>query len=245
MDLYPAIDLRQGRCVRLVQGDYSRQTVYGGDPLAMAQELEADGAPWIHVVDLDAARTGRPENRAVVTAIAEAVSVPVQAGGGLRDEFSAEALLGSGVTRIVMGTAAVEDPSMVRRVAARHPGRVALGLDARRGEVAVRGWTEGTGSGPEEVLVRFEDAGLGAVVVTDIARDGTLEGPDLGGLASVLTATSLPVISSGGVGSLGDLQALAGLEAGGRTLAGAIVGKALHEGAFTVGEAMAACAPSG
>ena len=245
MDLYPAIDLRQGRCVRLVQGDYSRQTVYGGDPLSVAKELEADGAPWLHVVDLDAARTGRPENRAVVTAIAEAVSVPVQAGGGLRDEFSAEALLGSGVTRIVMGTAAVEDPSMVRRVAARHPGRVALGLDARRGEVAVRGWTEGTGSGPEEVLVRFEDAGLGAVIVTDIARDGTLEGPDLGGLASVLTATSLPVIASGGVGSLGDLRALAGLEAGGRTLAGAIVGKALHEGAFTVGEAMAACAPSG
>ncbi|MDP8992111.1 MAG: HisA/HisF-related TIM barrel protein, partial [Actinomycetota bacterium] len=135
--------------------------------------------------------------------------------------------------------------SMVRRVAARHPGRVALGLDARRGEVAVRGWTEGTGRGAEDVLARFQDAGLGAVVVTDIARDGTLEGPDLGGLASVLTATSLPVIASGGVGSVGDLRALAGLEAGGRTLAGVIVGKALHEGAFTVGEAMAACAPSG
>ena len=245
MDLYPAIDLRGGKCVRLVQGDYALETVYAGDPLAVAREFEGDGAPWIHVVDLDAARTGYPENRPVVAAIADAVGVPVQAGGGIRDEFSAEALLGSGVTRIVMGTAAVEDPSMVRRVAARHPGRVALGLDARRGEVAVRGWTEGTGRGAEEVLARFQDAGLGAVIVTDIARDGTLEGPDLGGLASVLTATSLPVIASGGVGSLGDLRALAGLEAAGRTLAGAIVGKALHEGAFTVGEAMAACAPSG
>jgi phosphoribosylformimino-5-aminoimidazole carboxamide ribotide isomerase len=196
LDLYPAIDLRHGRCVRLVQGDYSRQTVYGGDPLEVARELEADGAPWVHVVDLDGARTGRPENRDVVTAIVEAVSVPVQAGGGIRDEFSAEALLGAGVARVVMGTAAVEDPAMVRRLATRHP-------------------------------------------------DGTLGGPDLGGLASLLAATALPVIASGGVGSLHDLRALAGLEARGRALEGVIVGKALHDGAFTVGEAMAACARSG
>ena len=245
MDLYPAIDLRHGRCVRLVQGDYSRQTVYGGDPLEVARELEADGAPWVHVVDLDGARTGRPENRDVVTAIVEAVSVPVQAGGGIRDEFSAEALLGAGVARVVMGTAAVEDPAMVRRLATRHPGRVALGLDARAGEVAVRGWTEGSGEATQEVLGHFEDVELGAVVVTDIARDGTLGGPDLGGLASLLAATALPVIASGGVGSLHDLRALAGLEARGRALEGVIVGKALHDGAFTVGEAMAACARSG
>lgn len=245
MDLYPAIDLRSGRSVRLVQGDYSRQTVYGGDPVAVAKELVADGAPWLHVVDLDAARTGRPENRALVSAIADAVHVPVQTGGGIRDEFSAEALLGSGVARIVIGTAAVEEPAMVRRLALRHPGRVALGLDARGGEVAVRGWTEGSGTAAAEVLHRFRDAELGAVVVTDIARDGTLGGPNLGGLTSVLVATSLPVIASGGVGSLADLRALAGLEAGGRRLAGAIVGKALHDGAFTVREAMAACAPSG
>ena len=244
MDLYPAIDLRNGRCVRLVQGGYSRQTVYDGDPLAVAKELEADGAPWVHLVDLDAARTGRPENRSVVTAICEALEVPIQAGGGLRDEFSAEAMLGSGVARIVMGTAAVEQPAMVRRLAARHPGRVALGLDARRGEVAVRGWTEGSGSKAEEVLGQFEGAGLGAVVVTDIGRDGTMGGPDLAGLVSMLRLTELPVIASGGVGSLEDIRALAGLEAGGRTLAGVIVGKALHDGAFTVGEAMAACARS-
>ncbi len=245
MQLYPAIDLRDGRCVRLVQGDYSRQTVYGGDPLAVAKELEADGAPWIHVVDLDGARTGRPENRAVLTAIVDAVSVPVQAGGGIRDEFSAEALLGAGVTRIVMGTAAVEEPAMVRRLAVRHPGRVALALDARGGEVAVRGWTEASDTAAEEMLARFQGVELGAVVVTDITRDGTLGGPDLRGLASVLAATRLPVIASGGVGSLGDLRALAGLEAEGRRLEGVIVGKALHDGAFSVGEAMAACAPSG
>ena len=245
MEVYPAIDVRGGRCVRLFQGDYSRQTVYRGDPLAVARELEADGAPWIHVVDLDAARTGRPENRAVVTAIAEAVSVPVQAGGGLRDEFSAEALLGAGVTRIVIGTAAVEEPAMVRRLAWRHPGRVAVGLDARDGELAVRGWTEGSGARFQEVLDRFGDAPLGAVVVTDIARDGTLGGPDLQGLASVLSTSPFPVVASGGVGSLDDLSALGRVEAAGRRLSGVIVGKALHEGAFSLGEAMGACTPSG
>ena len=245
MDLYPAIDLRGGRCVRLVQGDYSRETVYDGDPLAVARELEADGVPWIHVVDLDAARTARPENRAVVTAIVDAVGVPVQAGGGLRDEFSAEALLGAGVARVVMGTAAVEDPAMVRRVATRHPGRVALGLDARHGEVAVRGWTEGSGTGVADLLDRFKATPLGAVVVTDISRDGTMSGPDLAGLATVLAATALPVIASGGVGSLEDLRSLVEVQAAGRRLAGVIVGKALHDGAFSVGEAISACAPSG
>ena len=245
MDLYPAIDLREGRCVRLVQGDYSRQTVYGGDPLAVAKELEADGAPWIHVVDLDAARTGRPENRAVLTAIADAVGVPVQAGGGIRDEFSAEALLGAGVARIVVGTAAVEEPAMVRRLASRHPGRVAVGLDARRGELAVRGWTEGSGTRAEELLERFVDIPLAAVVVTDISRDGTMGGPDVEGLASVLSTSPFPVVASGGVGSLDDLRALGGITVGSRRLAGVIVGKALHDGVFTLGEAMMACTPSG
>ena len=245
MDLYPAIDLRGGRCVRLMQGDYSRQTVYDGDPLSVAREMEADGAPWIHVVDLDAARTARPENRAAVKAIAEAVGIPVQAGGGLRDEFSAEALLGTGVTRIVMGTAAVEDPGMVRRVASRHPGRVALGIDARHGEVAVRGWTEGSGTTVIDLLDRFRGTALGAVVVTDIWRDGTMGGPDVAGLASVMAATAVPVIASGGVGTLEDLRRLVDIEVSGRRLAGVIVGKALYEGTFTVEEAMAACAPSG
>ncbi|MDP9387427.1 MAG: 1-(5-phosphoribosyl)-5-[(5-phosphoribosylamino)methylideneamino]imidazole-4-carboxamide isomerase [Actinomycetota bacterium] len=239
--LYPAIDLRRGACVRLVQGDYARERVYGGDPVAVAREFEADGAPWLHVVDLDAARTGRPENRDVVAAIAAAVDVPVQAGGGIRDEFSAEALLDAGVARIVLGTAALEDPALLRRVAARHPGRVAVGLDARHGELAVRGWTQGSGRQAEDVLAAVEDAPLGAVVVTDISRDGMLAGPDVEGVAAVLGATRHPVIASGGVGSLDHLRALAAVTAGERRLAGAIVGTALHEGAFTVGEAVAAC----
>ena len=243
MELYPAIDLRGGACVRLVQGDYARERVYGGDPVEVALEFEADGAPWIHVVDLDAARTGRPANREVVAAIAEAVGVPVQAGGGIRDEFSAEALLDAGVTRIVLGTAVVEDPGLLRRVAARHPGRVAVGLDARGGEVAVRGWTEGSGRTLDEVLAVVEDAPLGAVIVTDISRDGMLTGPDVDGMAAVLSATRHPIVASGGVGTLDHLRALAAVHAGGRALAGAIVGTAIHEGVFSVREAVLACEP--
>jgi len=239
MDLYPAIDLRDGRCVRLYQGDYARETVYGDDPVAQAQAFEAAGAPWIHVVDLDAARTGVPENRDVVAAIAAGVSVPVQTGGGIRDEAAAETLFEAGVARVVVGTAALEDPAFVRRLAARHP--VTVGLDARGRDVAVRGWLEGSGSDLLDLARAFEDAGVAALVVTEISRDGTLEGPDLVGLADVLAATSIPVIASGGVGTLEDLQALAALESAQRTLSGAIVGRAIYEGRFTVPEAVAVC----
>lgn len=240
MDLYPAIDLRDGKCVRLVQGDYNQETVYGGDPVAVAQEFEEDGAPWVHVVDLDAARTGRPENRETVAAIAGGVGVPVQSGGGIRDEFSAEALLDLGVARIVIGTAALEQPKLVRRLAHRHPGRVAVGLDARDGEAAVRGWTEGSGVTVLEAIGWFADAGVAAFIVTDIARDGMLTGPDVHGLAKVLETTNAEVIASGGVGSIEDLRVLAELEAGGRKLAGAIVGKAIYEGVFSVADAVGA-----
>ena len=239
MDLFPAIDLRGGKCVRLLQGDYARETVYGGDPVAMAEEFEAAGAPWVHVVDLDAARTGRPENRDVVAAIAAAVSIPVQTGGGIRDEFSAEALLDSGVRRVVIGTAALEEPALVRRLAGRHPGRVVVGLDGRAGEAALHGWTEGSGVTVLDAVARFEDAGVAAFVVTDIARDGMLAGPDVDGLRAVLARTAVDVIASGGVASLDDLHRLALLP-----VAGAIVGKAIYEGVFSVEEAVAACAPS-
>jgi phosphoribosylformimino-5-aminoimidazole carboxamide ribotide isomerase len=238
MQLFPAIDVRDGKCVRLQQGDYSKETVYGGDPLAVAKEFEADGAPWVHVVDLDAARTGRPENRDVVAQIASSLAVPVQSGGGIRDEFSAEALLDAGVTRIVIGTAALEQPRLVRRLAQRHPGRIAVGLDARAGEAAVRGWTEGSGVTVLEAIGWFADAGVAAFVVTDIARDGMLTGPDVEGLARVLEATSAQVIASGGVGSLDDLRALRSLEFSGRSLAGVIVGKAIYEGVFSVSDAL-------
>ena len=242
MDLYPAIDLRAGRCVRLYQGDYGRETVYGTDPVAVARRFQAAGARWIHVVDLDAARTGVPENRVFIGSIAAAVhpAVAVQAGGGVRSRGDAEALFASGVARVVMGTAALESPDLVRRIAADH--EVAVGLDARGRELAVRGWTEAGGADPVDVARRFEDAGVRALVVTDIGRDGTLGGPDLEGLAGVLEATTVDVIASGGVGSLADLEALGSLTAGGRGLAGVIVGRALYEERFTLEEAIAACA---
>ncbi|MDQ6910322.1 MAG: 1-(5-phosphoribosyl)-5-[(5-phosphoribosylamino)methylideneamino]imidazole-4-carboxamide isomerase [Actinomycetota bacterium] len=245
MDLYPAIDLRGGRCVRLYQGDYGRETVYGTDPIALAETFAAAGARWIHVVDLDAARTGVPENRDTVAAIARAVAprVSVQAGGGIRDQESAEAMWAIGVARVVIGTAAVENPELVRELAADHP--VAVGLDARDGDAQLRGWTQASGHAVNEMAAWFEQAGVAALIVTDIGRDGTLGGPDVEGLASLLEATSLDLIASGGVGSLADLETLASLDAGGRRLSGVIVGKALHDGLFSVEEAIGACAASG
>lgn len=241
MQLFPAIDLRDGKCVRLKQGDYEQETVYGGDPVAQAREFEADGAPWIHVVDLDAARTGEPRNRDVVRSIASAVSIPVQTGGGVRDEFSAESLLRAGVQRVVIGTAATEQPALVKRLASRHPGRIAVGLDHRRGVLSVRGWTSESGDTVLDAVHRFEEMGVAAFIVTDIARDGMLGGPDLVGLGQVLAGTSVDVIASGGVHTLDDLRALAALESGGRRLAGAIVGTAIYEGVFGVDEGVAAC----
>jgi len=264
MDLYPAIDLRGGRVVRLYQGDFEKETAYGPDPVAVAVGYAASGARWIHVVDLDAARTGVPGNRSVIAAIAAAVgpAVNVQASGGVRDRASAEDLVAAGVARVVLGTAAVEHPELVRELAANH--QVAVAVDARGREVAVRGWTEGSGVDLFDLLARFDDCGVAAVIVTDISRDSTLGGPDLHGLAAVLGTTPIPVIASGGVGVLADLEALATLGAGraralppapgaaralpsapgaARALAGAIVGKALYEGRFTVEEGIAACGP--
>lgn len=224
--------------VRLHQGDYARETTYGDDPVGVARAYATAGAPWIHVVDLDAARTGDPVNRPVVAAIAAAVDVPVQTGGGVRDEAAASELLGAGVARVVLGTAAVEDPALVERLAARFPGQVAVGLDARGREVAVRGWTEGSGLDVVELAGRFEALGVTALVVTEISRDGMLEGPDVEGLGAVLGAVSVDVVASGGVASLDDLRTLAALRVDGRALAGAIVGTALYEGRFTLSDAL-------
>lgn len=238
MDLYPAIDLRGGRCVRLYQGDFDQETVYGEDPVAQALAFQAEGARWIHVVDLDAARTGDPVNRPVIAEIARAVDVPVQTGGGVRDEAAAAALVEAGVARVVVGTAAVEDPDLVPRLAREFP--VAVGLDAHGREVAVRGWVKGSGLDVVDLARRFTDAGVQALVVTEIGRDGTLAGPDTEGLAAVVAATDVPVIASGGVGTLDDLRALAALSVDGRRLAGAICGKAVYEQRFTVAEGVAA-----
>lgn len=249
MELYPSIDIRGGRCVRLRQGDYGAETVYSDDPVAVARGFVAAGARWVHVVDLDAARTGELVNYDTVAAVAEVVAGAgglVQAGGGVRTARAASTLWDAGVQRVVIGTAAVDDPGLVDRLAAARPGRVAVGLDTRHGEVAVRGWTARSGAGIADVLGRFGTGGVGAVVVTEIARDGMLGGPDLDGLAGVLDATALEVVASGGVASADDLRRLAALRApgSGRRLAGAIVGKALYEGRLTVEEGVAACAVS-
>lgn len=240
MQLFPAIDLRGGRCVRLYQGDYGRETVYGDDPVAQAEAFASAGAPWIHVVDLDAARTGEPTNRSAIAAIAAGVDVPVQTGGGIRDRASAEALFAAGVTRLVIGTAALDNPELVRELASE--GRIAVGLDVRGTEVAVHGWTEGSGRDAAEVAEGFAASGVEALVVTQIARDGTLEGPDVEGLAAMLAATDIDIVASGGIGTLAHLGSLSELRSGDRSPVGVIVGRALYEGAFTVEEALEALA---
>lgn len=236
MHLFPAIDVRGGRCVRLTQGDYDREKVYGDDPAAQAQLFEDQGAPWIHMVDLDAARTGDQTNLDAIAAAAAAVSVPVQVGGGVRTAAAAKRLFDVGVARIVIGTAAIKNPELVVELASDH--RVAVGLDAWGSDVAVDGWEQRTGRNLYEVIESFEDSGVEALVVTEIARDGMMTGPDVEGLGRVLATTAIPIVASGGVGSLDDLDELAALESAGRRLTGAIVGRAIYEGAFSVAEAM-------
>ncbi len=240
MDLYPAIDLRGGQCVRLYQGDFAQETVYGDDPVAQARRFADAGSPWIHVVDLDAARTGEPVNRPVIAAIAAAVGVPVQTGGGVRDDASADELIAAGIGRVVIGTAALDDPDWAMGLAARYPGRVALGLDVRGREVAVRGWVEGSGRQLADVAAQFDDAGFAALIVTQIDVDGAGTGPDVNLYAELLDTLETDLIASGGVGTADHLRTLAALGAESRPLVGAIVGKALYEGAFTIDEALAA-----
>jgi phosphoribosylformimino-5-aminoimidazole carboxamide ribotide isomerase len=240
MELYPAIDLFEGRAVRLVRGDFGDSTVYDDDPVAVAAGFAADGARWLHVVDLDAARSGEPVNRSIVVSIAQAVAVhgvQIQAGGGIRSEEAAAAMAEAGVARVVIGTAALEDPDLVRRVAERQP--VAVGIDGRAGQAAVRGWLAESATGVLDLLSRFEGAGVEAAIITEITRDGTLEGPDVELLRTALERSGLPLIASGGVGTIEHLMALAALEVDGRRLAGVITGKALYDGRFTVAEALA------
>lgn len=248
VELYCAVDVRGGRCVRLRQGDYEAEVVYDDDPVSVAAGMAEAGADWVHVVDLDGARSGRPENARVVAAIAAAVGVPVQAGGGVRSEAAAEAWLAVGVERVVLGTAALRDPEMVCSLA--RSNRVAVALDARSGRVATEGWLRPSERSVLEVAAEFSGTGVDALVVTDISRDGMLSGPDLDGLSRVLDATesdAVRVIASGGVASVGDLRALArlrGASGARRRLSGVIVGKALYEKRFTVAEAAAALASS-
>ena len=232
MQLIPAIDLRGGRCVRLHQGDFDQETIYGDDPVAVAKGFEAAGAEWIHVVDLDAAR-GQGSNRDLVTAVAAAVTARVQTGGGVRDG----SLLEAGLSRVVLGSLAVNDPRAAAQVIAAHPNGVAVGLDHRDGEVRTAGWEEGSGVRLLDAIAWPEFIGVAAFIVTNIERDATMAGPDLDGLRAVVEAAPAPVIASGGVGGLDDLRALRDIG-----VDGVIVGKAIYEGRFTVEEGVAACA---
>jgi phosphoribosylformimino-5-aminoimidazole carboxamide ribotide isomerase len=233
MDLYPAIDLRAGRAVRLHQGDFDRETIYDDDPIARARAFEAAGAQWLHVVDLDAART-QGTNREVVLAIARAVGMRVQTGGGVRDA----SLLAEGVGRIVCGSIAMSNPSFTRSLIQTYPDRVAVGLDHRDGKIRTRGWEVDSGVSLHDAVQWPAFANAASFVITNIARDSTMTGPDIEGLRDAVASTSVPVIASGGVGSLDDLRALR--DTG---VAGVIVGKAIYEQHFTVEEAVAACAP--
>lgn len=236
MILYPAIDLKDGACVRLLRGAMESATVFGTDPAAQARAFQDAGAQWLHLVDLNGAFAGRPVNGAAVEAILSAVTVPAQLGGGIRDRGGIEGWLEKGVARVILGTVAVEEPALVREAAAAHPGRIAVGIDARGGKVATRGWAEATEVEASDLARRFEDAGVAAIIYTDIDRDGAMAGPNIEATAALARAVSIPVIASGGVSSLGDLLALR--DTG--VIAGAISGRALYDGAIDLGEALAA-----
>ena len=238
MILYPAIDLKDGQCVRLLRGDMDAATVFGDDPAAQARSFAEAGCQWLHLVDLDGAFAGRAVNAAAVEAIVDAVTIPVQLGGGIRDLETIRRWLDRGVGRVILGTVAVEQPDLVRQAARDFPGQVAVGIDARSGRVATRGWAEPTGVFATDLARRFEDAGVAAIVYTDIDRDGAMGGPNVAATEALARATGLPVIASGGVSSLADLMAL---KATG-VIAGAITGRALYDGALDLRQALAALA---
>jgi len=226
--LFPAIDLKEGLAVRLEQGDMTRATIFHRDPAAQARAFEVAGFEYLHIVDLDGAFAGKPVNAAAVERILETVGLPIQLGGGVRDMATVEAWLGKGVDRVIIGTAAVRNPELVKQAAKAFPGRVAVGLDARDGKVAVEGWAETSELTALAIARRFEDAGVAAIIFTDIARDGLLKGLNLDATIALAEAISIPVIASGGLASIDDIRAL--LEPRAKKLEGAIAGRALYDG---------------
>ncbi|HEY0218923.1 MAG TPA: 1-(5-phosphoribosyl)-5-[(5-phosphoribosylamino)methylideneamino]imidazole-4-carboxamide isomerase [Afipia sp.] len=226
--LFPAIDLKNGQCVRLEQGDMARATVFNLDPAAQAAEFERQGFEYLHVVDLDGAFAGKPMNAQAVENMLDTVKMPVQLGGGIRDMATLEAWLDKGIRRVIIGTAAVRDPAFVKAAAQKYPGRVAVGLDARDGRVAVEGWAETSTVTALDIARRFEDAGVAAIIFTDIARDGLLKGLNLDATIALAESISIPVIASGGLASIEDVKAL--LTHGTKKLEGAISGRALYDG---------------
>jgi len=235
--LFPAIDLKNGQCVRLQQGDMARATVFNLDPAAQAATFERQGFEYLHIVDLDGAFAGKPQNAQAVEAILKVVKMPVQLGGGIRDMATLEAWLEKGIARVIIGTAAVRDPAFVKEAAKKYPGRVAVGLDARDGKVAVEGWAETSTVTALEIAQRFEDAGVAAIIFTDIARDGLLKGLNLDATIALADAISIPVIASGGLASIDDVKAL--LTPRAKKLEGAISGRALYDGRIDPAEALA------
>jgi len=234
MILYPAIDLKDGQCVRLLRGDMAQATVFGHDPAAQAAKFQAAGCEWLHLVDLNGAFAGAPVNAAAVEAILARVTVPCQLGGGIRDMATIEAWLGRGLARVILGTVAVENPGLVRQAARAFPDRVAVGIDARQGLVATKGWATATDVQAADLARRFEDAGVAALIYTDIDRDGAMSGPNIDATAALARAVTIPVIASGGVSSLADLAALRATG----VIAGAISGRALYDGTIDLATAL-------
>ena len=236
MILYPAIDLKDGNCVRLYKGEMDQATVFSDDPAAQALEFQKAGCEWLHLVDLNGAFAGEPVNAEPVEAILKACNIPAQLGGGIRDIATIERWLDKGLARVILGTIAVRDPELVKEAARLFPGKVAVGIDARDGMVAVEGWAETTDVTALDLAKKFEDAGVAAIIYTDIDRDGAMQGPNVAATAALANAVNIPVIASGGVSSMDDLKAL---KACGAPLNGAISGRALYDGAIDVAEAAA------
>lgn len=241
MDVIPAIDLLEGHCVRLFQGDYNQSQVFNDNPVEVARRWEAEGATRLHLVDLDGAKAGKPENWQAIAAIARAVNLPIQVGGGLRDADRVRALFDLGVQYAILGTAAVENPELVSQLSEEFPGRIIVGIDARDGKVATRGWLETSEVMAVELAKQMSDRGAAAIVYTDIKRDGTLKGPNLTALRELASAIDTPVIASGGVSSISDLLSLLGLVPAG--VSGVIIGKALYTGDVSLKQAIRAVGP--
>jgi phosphoribosylformimino-5-aminoimidazole carboxamide ribotide isomerase len=237
MILFPAIDLKDGRCVRLRQGDMGQATAFNNDPGAQARAFEAMGFQWLHVVDLNGAFAGRPVNADAIAAIRAAIKIPMQLGGGIRDFHAIETWLAAGISRVILGTAALRDPDLVKEAARKFPGAVAVGIDARDGFVAVEGWAQASTLSAGELAKRFEDAGVAAIIFTDIARDGMMQGVNVAATAMLAHTVAIPVIASGGVSGVGDIEALA---QSGAPIAGVVIGRALYDGGIDPAAALAA-----
>lgn len=235
MIIFPAIDLKDGHCVRLRQGDMAQATIFNDDPAAQARSFEAAGFEYLHLVDLNGAFAGHSVNASAIHAILSAIKIPLQLGGGIRDRAAIDQWLSAGVARVILGTVAVSDPSLVSEAARAHPGRIVVGIDAREGKVAVKGWAEEAAVSATELAKRFEDAGVAAIIFTDIARDGMMEGANVESTAALARAVSIPVIASGGVNSVRDIECLRDC---GVAIAGVVVGRALYDGRIDPAQAL-------